>query len=89
MNKLFLENFREFELADRELAELGVLDRYLPDHFPDMPHFWVQPMDTGLRDFLRRYSECGGTHHLALVMGDEIEAVGRMAEILGLNFERV
>ena len=70
-------------------ARVIILDRYSPQGFPDVPHFWVQPLDTDLRGFLRRYSECGGTHHLALVLGDEIEAVERMAEMLGLNFEQI
>lgn len=70
-------------------SRVRILDRYLPDHFPDMPHFWVEPMETGLPEFLRRYSECGGTHHLALVMGDEIEAMGQMARMLGLKFRQI
>jgi L-arabinose isomerase len=70
-------------------ARVRILDRWSRESFPDVPHFWVQPVDGGVRDFLRRYSECGGTHHLALVVGDHMEAVRRMAEMLGLDFESV
>jgi len=70
-------------------ARVRILDRWSRESFPDVPHFWVQPVDGGVRDFLRRYSECGGTHHLALVVGDHMEALRRMAEMLGLDFESV
>jgi L-arabinose isomerase len=70
-------------------ARLRILDRGLQPGFPDVPHFWIQPVDTDVRDFLRRYSECGGTHHLALVRGDEIEAMPAMARLLGVGFWRV
>ena len=65
-----------------------VLDRWAPERFPDVPHFWIAPADADLRAFLRRYSECGGTHHLALALGDQVDAVRSMARMLGLNFER-
>jgi len=65
-----------------------VLDRWAPERFPDVPHFWIAPADADVRTFLRRYSECGGTHHLALALGDQVDTVRRMARMLGLNFER-
>ena len=65
-----------------------VLDRWAPERFPDVPHFWIAPADADVRTFLRRYSECGGTHHLALALGDQVDAVRSMARMLGLNFER-
>jgi L-arabinose isomerase len=70
-------------------SRVRILDRWLPQRFPDVPHFWVEPCDTELRDLLRRYSECGGTHHLALLLGDRIEPVRHMAEIMGFSFERI
>jgi L-arabinose isomerase len=66
-----------------------ILDRYSPQNFPDVPHFWIKPADGNVRDFLRRYSECGGTHHLALMLGDEVEIVRNMAEFLDVGFEVV
>jgi len=65
-----------------------VLDRWAPERFPDVPHFWIAPADADVRTFLRRYSECGGTHHLALALGDQVDTVRRMARMLGLHFER-
>lgn len=70
-------------------SRVRVLERGLQEGFPDVPHFWVQSLDSDLRDFLRCYSECGGTHHLALLLSDEIEAVRLMAHMLGLDFERI
>jgi L-arabinose isomerase len=70
-------------------SRVQVLDRWLPQQFPDVPHFWIEPTEAELRHFLRRYSECGGTHHAALVRGDHIESVRRMAEMMGFGFERI
>ena len=70
-------------------SRLRVLDYGLAPGFPEVPHFWVRPEDSDLREFLRGYSECGGTHHSALVMGDQMDALGRMAQMLGLNSERL
>lgn len=70
-------------------SRVRVLDRWLPQRFPEVPHFWIEPADMGLRDFLRRYSECGGTHHLALVLGDYLEPVRLMAAMMGLGFEHI
>ena len=65
-------------------TRVRILDRWSRTGFPDVPHFWVQPVDLELRDFLRRYSEVGGTHHLALMLGDHIPAVRHLAHMLGL-----
>ncbi len=70
-------------------ARVEVLDRGPAPGFPDVPHFWIRPLNRDLRDFLRRYSELGGTHHLALCLGDETELVRLMAQMLGLGFEVV
>ncbi len=70
-------------------SRVRVLDYGLAPGFPDVPHFWIRPEDTDLREFLRRYSEHGGTHHSALVLGDEVGAMREMARMLGLDFERV
>ena len=67
-------------------ARVEVLDRGPVPGFPDVPHFWLRPTDRDLRGFLQRYSELGGTHHLAMCMGDEVELAGRMAQMLGIGF---
>jgi L-arabinose isomerase len=70
-------------------SRVRVLDYGAAPGFPDVPHYWIRPEDSDLRDFLRRYSECGGTHHSALVMGDQLDAMSRLAGMLGLSFHRV
>ena len=67
-------------------ARVEVLDRGLSPNFPDVPHFWIRPREGNIRDFLRLYSEAGGTHHLALLPGDHIEGIRRMAAMLNLEF---
>ncbi|MBD3291790.1 MAG: hypothetical protein GF393_02635 [Armatimonadia bacterium] len=70
-------------------ARVEVLDRGPVEGFPEVPHYWVRPLDTDLRGFLQGYSEFGGTHHLAMCLGDERELVRRMAHVLGRGFEVV
>ena len=77
------------EVFDLVASRVRVLDYGTVPGFPDVPHFWVRPEDSDLKSFLRGYSQCGGTHHSALVMGDQVDAMARMAQMLGLNFERV
>jgi len=67
-------------------SHVEVLDRGPSPNFPDVPHFWVRPAGSDVRDFLRLYSEAGGTHHLALLPGEHKGALWRMARMLGLRF---
>ncbi len=67
-------------------ARVEVLDRGLGPNFPDVPHFWIRPREGSIRDFLRRYSEVGGTHHLALLPGDHTDGLHRMAKMLDIEF---
>ncbi len=67
-------------------AAVEVLDRGLSPNFPDVPHFWIRPREGDIRGFLRRYSEAGGTHHLALLPGGHADALRCMAAMLGLEF---
>ncbi|MCD6359614.1 MAG: hypothetical protein J7M38_02045, partial [Armatimonadetes bacterium] len=67
-------------------ARVEVLDRGPVEGFPSVPHYWVAPHDDDLRGFLRRYSEAGGTHHSALVMGDQVETLRQMAKLIGAGF---
>jgi len=67
-------------------AGVEVLDRALSPNFPDVPHFWIRPREGAIRDFLRRYSEAGGTHHLALLPGGHTDGLRRMAKMLALEF---
>lgn len=67
-------------------ACVEVLDRGLSPNFPDVPHFWIRPREGNIRDFLRLYSEAGGTHHIALLPGDHADGIRRMAKMLGWEF---
>ncbi len=70
-------------------ARVEVLDRGPVAGFPDVPHYWLRPVDHDLPSFLRHYSELGGTHHLALCLGDEVEFARTFAELLGIDFSVV
>lgn len=70
-------------------ARVEVLDRGPVAGFPEVPHYWLRPVDHTLSRFLQRYSELGGTHHLALCLGDEVEFAGVFAELLGIDFSVV
>ncbi len=62
-------------------------------NYGDDPARWAGPAlragGGGLRGLLRRYSEAGGTHHSALVMGDQAETLRQMAKLVGAGFVRV
>ncbi len=49
---------------------------------------WVRP-SCPVGEFLWAYSKHGGTHHLALVMGERIEAIEAMAMFAGLPCQRI
>ena len=70
-------------------SHVEVLDRSPSPNFPGVPHFWVRPAGSDVRDFLRLYSEAGGTHHLVLLLGERKGALWRMARILELRFAGV
>jgi len=70
-------------------ARVEVLERGLSSSFRDVPHFWIRPRNADVRDFLRLYSEAGGTHHLALLPGDHTDGLRRVAQILRLQLTEV
>ncbi len=51
----------------------------------DTPHFFLRPAGD-LCGFLSRYSEAGGSHHLAMVFGDAVEPARRLARLTGWPF---
>ncbi|MFO7947936.1 MAG: hypothetical protein R6V19_14120 [Armatimonadota bacterium] len=62
-----------------------ILDRGPQAGFPDVPHFWIRPVNHSLRDTLRLYSEAGGTHHSALILGNHMAASDHLAAMLGIE----
>jgi len=53
-----------------------------------MPHFKIRP-SIPLGKFLSKYSQAGGSHHLAIVPGHLAEEVGILAELAGLESVRI
>jgi hypothetical protein len=68
-------------------APVEILDRGPVPGFPQVPHFWIRSRDLNIKKFLRRYSECGGTHHSTLLPGSHTEALRRLAVFTGIGFE--
>lgn len=52
------------------------------------PQFRMQPR-LPLEDFLTAYSENGGTHHLAIIQGDVLEEVAKLAALMQFEFVEV
>jgi L-arabinose isomerase len=50
----------------------------------DMPYFHFKP-DMKLEDLLTEYGMFGGTHHVAMVKGDRIDDLLKLAEWLHIN----
>ena len=47
---------------------------------------WFKP-DTELREFLKKYSENGATHHSIMIYGAQAESLSYFAECLGLDYK--
>lgn len=45
---------------------------------------WIRP-EIPVEQFLERYSQHGGTHHSALVLGDQIEGIQALADFMGMQ----
>jgi L-arabinose isomerase len=67
-------------------ADVRVCDAELEPGLPDMPHFWIEPPSGAVAQFLERYSEAGGTHHLALTPGLACGELKPLADMLGCEF---
>jgi L-arabinose isomerase len=70
-------------------ADVEVLDTELEPGIPDSPHFWLAPPNRDTADFLRRYSEAGGTHHLALTPGAQAADFADLAAMKGWRFAAI
>jgi L-arabinose isomerase len=67
-------------------APVRILARAVERGIPYSPHFWIRPGGENLPDFLERFSEYGGTHHSALLYGDQMPVMQHMARMLGIAF---
>lgn len=70
-----------FELL---LSEVEVLPDSQDASMQQQVRGWIRPKTT-VANFLRRYSELGGTHHNALVLGDRLEPLRAFAKFAGLE----
>jgi L-arabinose isomerase len=70
-------------------ADVEVLDTEPEPGIPDSPHFWIAPPNGDTADFLRRYSEAGGTHHLALTPGAQAADFANLAAMKGWRFTAI
>jgi L-arabinose isomerase len=70
------------------LAPVNVLDVSGKDEMADDIHGWIKP-DRAVADFLKAYSQLGGTHHAALVYGDCVEQLEAMGEMMGWRVETI
>ena len=52
------------------------------------PHYKFRPQGD-LSDFLTRYSQAGGSHHLALAYGDWTSTIEKVARLSGIEFTRI
>lgn len=64
------------------LAPVKMLDVRGEDKMQDSVRGWFRP-EIPLEDFLREYSELGGTHHAALVYGDITDELLRFGDLMG------
>ena len=71
------------------VAEVSIEEMGLAPALRDSPHFWLRPAAPSLAHFLARYSEEGGTHHLALTPGATIAGLRPLAEMMGWGFRVV
>jgi len=67
-------------------ADVDIDDTGLVPALSDSPHFWLIPPRRDLPGFLERYSEAGGTHHLALTPGITASDLAPLARVNGWRF---
>lgn len=77
------------EKIDVVAANVEITDRGPSENFREVPHFWIRPEGLGVADFLRRYSEFGGTHHSAIMLGRRMPDLEKFARLRGLRLNQV
>lgn len=69
---------------DLVIAPVEVLGDTNVPAMRDSVRAWIRPKSRPVGAFLEAYSECGGTHHSALVLGDRTEAIAAFARFAGI-----
>lgn len=54
------------------------------DNMTDSVHGWFKP-PVGVREFLKAYSEAGGTHHLAVSYGESVDKLVSFGRMMGFQ----
>ena len=70
-------------------VEVLAEDASLNPAMRNMVRVWVRPQGREVSAFLEAYSRAGGTHHSALVLGDQAEAVAAFGRMLGVEVVEV
>ena len=70
------------------VAPVTMADVEGDDKMRDSVRGWLEPA-MPVADFLERYSRLGGTHHCALVYGEEAGEIARFGELMGWKVARV
>jgi len=68
------------------LAPVDVLEEPEDSRFREAIRGWIEPR-LPLERFLEAYSHAGGTHHAALVLGEQLETLKKLAFLAGLPCE--
>jgi L-arabinose isomerase len=74
------------DVATLIAAPVSIEDMRPAPGLPGIPHFWIAPRPLPLADFLERYSQAGGTHHLALTPGLPPADLRLLAQVMGWEF---
>ena len=73
-----------------ELHLIGALGESIPGDIPMTGNTNTRcRFASGATEFVRRWCEAGPTHHLALGVGNRMEAISRFARISDIKFTRV
>ena len=67
-------------------SPVRILEVNQPDMLRESIHGWFRPVDCNICDFLKKYSEAGGTHHLAVIYGEAESVLRSFAKTLGFEF---
>lgn len=71
------------------VAEIEMLDVNGKDNMEMSVHGWFRPKHMSIEDFLKVYSENGGTHHFAVVYGDAAREIQSFGELMNFRITRL
>lgn len=78
--------------AQGQFSLIAAEVEFLPEENPGNPtanRGWFRPLNATVEEFLCRYSELGGTHHLALCYGGEPEIMQKWAKLMKWKYYKI